>query len=401
MKKLLILGGANAQVPTIKKAKALGCYVITCDYIPENPGHRYSDEYINVSTTDSEKVLAICAEKKVDGIISYGSDPGAVTAAYAADRLHLTGGGFLATQLLAQKDRFRKFQKENQMNCPIFMSIASEAELGRLSDFVFPCIVKPVDSSGSKGITVVNDRSGLKGAYDYAVGFSRIGKVIFEEYIHTERHQLHGDGLVVNGKLIFLELGEQRFRNCVPVGSSCPADISDGMKEAAWHEVRKHIEKSGFCSGGINVELRISLDGKIYIIEIGPRTGGNYIPELMQTATGFDEITAALQLAIGEFNAANYKRSHCRYCFQYIIGSHKDGIFDKLYICSEIEDQIEYLWVHKKKGDRVSVYTNSSGVVGVAIIVFQTQQQMEHTIASIDDYIRVELMEEHNENKSK
>ena len=73
--------------------------------------------------------------------------------------------------------------------------------------------MKPVDSSGSKGITVVNDRRDLEQAFDYAIEFSRTGKVIVEEYIHTACHQLHGDGIVVNGKLIFMELGEQRFRD--------------------------------------------------------------------------------------------------------------------------------------------------------------------------------------------
>ena len=93
MKKLFILGGAYSQVSAIKRAKELGYYVITCDYLPENPGHKYSDEYINISTTDSKKILSVCEEIEIDGIIAYGSDPGAVTAAYVAEKLHLKGGG--------------------------------------------------------------------------------------------------------------------------------------------------------------------------------------------------------------------------------------------------------------------------------------------------------------------
>lgn len=399
MKKLLILGGAYSQVPAINRARELGYYVITCDYLPENPGHKYSQEYINVSTTDCEKVLVKCEEIGIDGIIAYGSDPGAITAAYVAEKLQLDGGGFLATQIFARKDKFREFQKENQINHPAFACCLQKTDIKNLTDFALPCIVKPVDSSGSKGITVVNDRRDLERAFDYAIGFSRTGKVIVEEYIHTACHQLHGDGIVVNGKLIFMELGEQRFRDCVPIGSACPANMDEKLKESAWKEVSRHIEKCGFQTGGINIELRISLDGKIYIIEIGPRTGGNYIPELMQTATGFDEISASLQLAMGEFRTTDYQRTSAQYCFQYIIGSHGDGIFQNVYISEEIKEQIEFLWIHKKKGDKVFDYKNSSGVVGVAIIKFQSWQQMEHVIDAIDNYIRVELMEEKNENK--
>ena len=399
MKKLLILGGAYSQISAIKRAKELGYYVITCDYLPENPGHKYSDEYINLSTTDIEKVLSVCEEKGINGIISYGSDPGAVTAAYVSDRLHLDGGGLSATQILARKDKFREFQRDNQMDFPAFVCCSEKADTERIKNFALPCIVKPVDSSGSKGITVVNNRQDLINAFDYAVSFSRIGKVIFEEFIETACHQLHGDGIVLDGELVFMELGEQRFRNCVPIGSSCPANISDEIKRIAWNEVDRHIKKSGFRSGGINIELRISLDGKLYIVEIGPRTGGNYIPELMLTATGFDEISASLQLAMGEFDAAKYKRVHTQYCFQYIIGSHADGIFDQVYIYEEIKSQIEFLWIHKKRGDRVFDYRNSSGVVGVAIIKFPNRQQMESVIAKIDDYIRVELVEKKYETK--
>lgn len=398
MKKLFILGGAYSQVSAIKRAKELGYYVITCDYLPENPGHKYSDEYINISTTDSKKILSVCEEIEIDGIIAYGSDPGAVTAAYVAEKLHLKGGGLSATQILARKDKFRKFQNENQMNAPAFACCSQEAEVENILDFMLPCIVKPVDSSGSKGITIVDDPGDLKQAFKYAMGFSRIGKVIFEEYIHTKYHQLHGDGIVVNGELIFMELGEQRFRDCVPIGSSCPANVSDDIKESAWNEVRNHIKKCGFQTGGINVELRISLEGKIYIIEIGPRTGGNYIPELMQTATGFDEISASLHLAMGEFDISS-RRTHMQYCFQYIIGSHEDGIFDKVYLSEEIEEQIEFLWIHKKRGEKVFDYRNSSGVVGVAIIKFQTRQEMDRIIGTIDDYIRVEVTEEKHEIK--
>ena len=88
-----------------------------------------------------------------------------------------------------------------------------------------------------------------------------------------------------------------------------------------------------------------------------------------------------------------------QYCFQYIIGSHEDGIFDKVYLSEEIEEQIEFLWIHKKRGEKVFDYRNSSGVVGVAIIKFQTRQEMDRIIGTIDDYIRVEVTEEKHEIK--
>ena len=86
-----MLGGSHFQVPAIKYAKSAGYYVITADYLPDNPGHKYSDEYYNVSTINDKKVLNLAERLKIDGIISYASDPGAPAAAYVAEKLSLPG----------------------------------------------------------------------------------------------------------------------------------------------------------------------------------------------------------------------------------------------------------------------------------------------------------------------
>ena len=93
MKKLMILGGARYALPVIEAAKALNIYTITCDYLPNNIAHRYSDEYVNVSIIDKEIVLKIAKTLKIDGIISFACDPGVVTAAYVAEKMNLPNVG--------------------------------------------------------------------------------------------------------------------------------------------------------------------------------------------------------------------------------------------------------------------------------------------------------------------
>ena len=92
MKKILMLGGNFLQMTAIKRAKELGYYVISVDYLPNNPGHKYSDEYHNISTIDKEAVLKLAREKQIDGILSYASDVSAPTAAYVAEKLNLPLG---------------------------------------------------------------------------------------------------------------------------------------------------------------------------------------------------------------------------------------------------------------------------------------------------------------------
>ena len=86
MKKLLLLGGSRYILPVIKKAHELGIYVITCDYLPNNIAHKYSDRYCNVSIIEKDAVLKVAQENKIDGVMSFACDPGVVTASYVAEK---------------------------------------------------------------------------------------------------------------------------------------------------------------------------------------------------------------------------------------------------------------------------------------------------------------------------
>ena len=104
-----MLGGSMQQIPAIVQAKEKGLYTITCDYLPENPGHKYSDEFHNVSTTDKQAVLELARKLDIDGIVAYASDPAAPTAAYVAQELGLPGNPYESVEILTQKDLFRDF----------------------------------------------------------------------------------------------------------------------------------------------------------------------------------------------------------------------------------------------------------------------------------------------------
>ena len=119
MKRLMILGGSNYIIPVIKAAHELGCYVITCDYLPNNIAHKYSDEYSNVSIIDKKAVLETAQKLKIDGIMSFACDPGVVTGAYVAEKMGLPSvGSYEAVSILQNKSRFRSFLSEHGFNVP-------------------------------------------------------------------------------------------------------------------------------------------------------------------------------------------------------------------------------------------------------------------------------------------
>lgn len=389
LKKILMLGGAFSQVPAIKRAKEMGHYVITCDYLPQNPGHAFSDEYVNISTIDKEAVLEFAMVQNIDGIIAYASDPSAMTAAYVSDAMGIPGATFESVNLLCEKDLFRKFQKENGFHAPDFYSISELTELESVVHKIqYPCMVKPVDSSGSKGVRRIENQTQLYEAVESAFKFSRCGRVVIEQYIESPYNQLHGDGVVIDGKLSFVALGEQRFRNSVPIGSSFPATLEKSIMENVYAEISRVIECSKYKCGGVNIEVRVTDDGEIYVIEIGPRTGGNYIPQLMELATGEDEMTAVLQLALGE-QCRIKSPERLQHCFQYIIGGEESGRFKELYIDDYMKKKVVDLFVHRSPGEWIDEYENSNGVVGVALLKFENAEEMEQDIYNIRQHIRV------------
>lgn len=388
-----MLGGAYSQIPAIKRARELGYYVITCDYLPANPGHVFADEYAEISTTDKEAVLRFAREKDIDGIIAYASDPSAATAAYVCDAMQLSGADYESVRLLSEKDLFRRFQKENGFCAPGFIVLTKPEELtDAISRIKYPCMVKPVDSSGSKGVCRIEKQTGLQQAVAGAFPFSRCGRVIVEECIESPYNQLHGDGVVVDGKLLFVALGEQRFKHSAPIGTSFPARLDQSLMRDVYEEVSRVVERSGFLCGGINIEVRVTEQREIYVIEIGPRTGGNYVPQIMELATGGDEVDAVLQIAMGEPCTVE-PVEHVQCCFQYIIGSDVSGPFREIFFDEYIRDKVACTYIHKQKGEPVGEYENSSGVVGVALLKFKDPEEMENDIKNIKQHIKV-LVEE-------
>ena len=159
MKKLMLLGGLRYLVPVIKAAKEMGHHVITCDYLPDNIAHKYSDEYCNVSITDKEAVLKVAKQLNIDGIMSFAVDPGVATAAYVSEQLNLPSAGpYKSIQILQNKGLFREFLEKHNFNVPKSKSYNQiDKALQSFDYFDLPVIVKPVDSAGSKGVSKVTN----------------------------------------------------------------------------------------------------------------------------------------------------------------------------------------------------------------------------------------------------
>lgn len=398
MKKLLILGAMEMHVPLIQRAKEMGNYVITVDYIPENPGHKLADEAYFDSTTDLDAVLKLSKKLNIDGIMTYNSDPAAPTAAYVAEKLGLPGNSYQSVKIMSEKNLFRDFLISNGLNAPKFGNYLNiEDALCHINDFSFPIIIKPVDSSGSKGVTVVNNVKDIQKAIECALEKSRSKKFIIEEYIEPVGKQLHGDGFVQNGKVVFLHLGDHHFdstiNNLVPYSTTYPTEHPVEIINACKNQIQDFMSKVGFMNGGFNVELRISnKDNKLYIIDIGARNGGNFTPKVIEYGSGFNFLDRAIKIALGE-NIDDIKMTDkvSNFVSYLILHSDKNGVLNNIVLDKMIEDRIIEKHIYLKSGDKVETFLGANAALGVLIMKYESREVMDEIVEKFPSLYKVEL----------
>ena len=263
MKKLMLLGGMRYLVPVIETAHKMGVYVITCDYLPDNIAHKYSDEYVNVSILEKEKVLEEARKRKIDGILSFACDPGVVTAAYVAEKMNLpTSGPLESIEILQNKGKFRKFLTENNFNVPVAKQYTNIDEaLKETEMFNWPVIVKPTDSAGSKGVTKVSKKENLKDAIEYALKYSHCNEFIIEDFLEKVNDSSDCDSFSINGELKFVSFSAQKFdEKCenpyTPAAYTFPATISKKHQEELKNEIQRLLKLLNMKSSIYNIETR-------------------------------------------------------------------------------------------------------------------------------------------------
>ena len=397
-RKLMLLGGLRYLLPVIDAAHDIGCHVITCDYLPDNIAHKYSDEYHNVSILDKDAVLSLAQDLKIDGIMSFAVDPGVVTAAYVADRMGLPQAGpYESVCILQNKERFRSFLETNGFNVPKSKGFSTYAEAYADRDyFSWPVIVKPVDSAGSKGVSRVESPENLKPAFDNAKSHSFSGKVIIEEFIDKDGCSSDSDCFSVDGELKFVSFSAQRFDESAsnpytPAAYSWPSTMTKAQKSELTSELQRLIALLGMRTSIYNVETRVGKNGKCYIMEVSPRGGGNRLAEMLRMATGVDMITAAVKAALGEKVTDITQKPYDGHWAEVILHADRSGTFQGLEISPELEPYVveKDLWVNV--WDTISSFNGANDAIGTLVMKFGSKKDMETGFRKQSEWLKVRI----------
>ena len=333
---------------------------------------------------------------QIDGIMSFAVDPGVVAASYVQNKMNLPSfGPYESVEILQHKDKFRKFLADNGFNTPWAFGFSDKQEaLSSIEKFSYPLIVKPTDAAGSKGVTRVDDKIALSDAIDYAFAHSLKGHIIVEEFIEKEGCSSDSDCFSLNGELKVATFSAQRFDEnaagvFTPAAFSWPSTMSMQACSELRDEIQRLLTLLHMRTSIYNIETRVGINGKPYIMEVSPRGGGNRLAEMVRYSTGVDMITACVQAAVGDEVRNIEQKPLNGHWAEIILHADKEGDFQCLQIDPSLPAEVveEDLWV--KKGDHVHGFEAANDAIGTLVLRFESQEDLEQVIENQSKWLKV------------
>ncbi len=391
--KLLILGGGLFQTAFIETAVQMGLEVITLDYLPSNPGHRLAHRYINLNFTDVAAVVEAARRERIDGVAVFASDSALPAAAQTAVELGLWAPSVEVVEICVRKDKFRHFQAAKGLPRPRFVSGASwdEAE-EEITSWDFPLLLKPADASGSRGILRFDRGS----APDLLEGFaetgrlSRCGVVCAEEYLPGR--DLTAEGFLIEGRAERFFLTEKRCQDLVVKGHRVPSAESMEVYWAAKALVEAHWDALGYADGPFDADLRLS-EGRLTVLEMSPRLGGNGVPLILDRCWGVNLLEASLNLALRRPVVLKSPRSP-RGTASVNLGLPLPGRIVGFKDANEVQRRVPAvaaLYSRLEAGMETEAHTHGGNVLAMAVFDCLTAEDYEPMVRKIESALGIEM----------
>lgn len=300
MKKILILGAGEMQIPVIQKVNEMGYESIALDYDEKAVGFEYAQKKYVVSSTDAEKVLEVAKKEKVDAVLTTSDYPVNVVAK-VCKILNLPAMSPEVANICTNKYLQRKLFSDNGINAPKFYLISDDKDIEGFKDF--PYIVKPVDSSASRGVKKVANIEEMREAIKDAIEYSRSGQVLIEQFVGGKEFSV--ETLTQNDKTTIVNITEK-----LVIGEDYGYFVEDTHIEPArisaedWALIEEQVRKAITCIKANNCPSHTEVklwNGMAYIIEMACRLGGDYITsDLVPLSTGIDMLANLVNLALGK-----------------------------------------------------------------------------------------------------
>lgn len=391
------------QLPFVTLAKKMGYHTITMDNVPSNIAHTFSDEQAFISTVNKEKVLDFAREANIDAVVTCASDLALSTMAYVSKALGLNAVPEKSVSQTVNKGNFREFLLKNSFNVPHFFLFSSEKDaLDKIQGLKGKWILKPTDSSGSKGVCLLQAgelNQGVKTLVKNAFSFSQTNQIILEEFIEGENYSIDGfinekqiEMLVVTNKL----LTPLPLRT--PIAHLLPGKIIGTTKSKISSLVKDILSKLAVVSTPFDFDIVVDKSGKIYFLEMSLRIGGNGIPRLVKYSESYDLYKSALLCALGETIPTHKKKIRHKQTGVFLIYSDKKGVVtsfkDSTSLMEEFSPILKEVVFDVAVGDNVEAFVSGNHRLGHYILQTSTRDQLLQASKKVMEKISLKVTKE-------
>lgn len=307
-KKIMILGASTLQLPAIKKAKELGYQVVVVDMNPDAIG--FKEEGISkevISTIDIPLVAEAAKRHKINGIMTLASDMPMRTVATVAEEMNLVGISEETALRATDKAEMREALKKANVPVPMFFEVDNKKEylnaVCQVKEAGYKCIIKPVDNSGSRGISLLPNYNEvtIERAFNYSKEYTRSGSLMVEEFM--EGPEVSVETLSISGKCHVIQITDKLTTGApyfVEMGHSQPSQLAENVKQKICEIAIAANKAIGIENGPSHTEIKVTKDGP-KIVELGARLGGdNITTHLVPLSTGVDMVECCIKIALGE-----------------------------------------------------------------------------------------------------
>lgn len=401
MKKILIVGGGVNQMPLAHASKREGYFTIVVDYAGEKcPAYTIADRFYNVSTQDEASIFEVAKKEGVDGIIS-NSEPSMLIVNSIAKRLGLNGNTVEGVKDLISKSRFRDLQRRAGVYTPNHFEVATEEEVVLvLEKLSFPIIIKPGESSATRGCRVIEkfDGENITKAFLACKQLSRNQKVVIEEYVEMPSlRTIEGDIFVMGDTILWDGLfytTRASWAPMVPMTYTAPILMDEDKQEMIKTSVSRVLKTNGVRFGEFNMEGFFTKTGEFFIIEINARQGGNFLPDFLQRYTGIDYNRLLVTTCVNDdyyWNSILATSRNYRYVILNSVYCPEEGVYKGLSFDSSIKENVKDVRELLTVGDKVEKCVDGTNIVASVMLEFDSMEELYDVTPKVIDSIHVEL----------
>ena len=314
MKKIAIIGANEFQNPLIEKAKEMGFETHVFAWEAGDIGERTADVFHPISITEKQAIWDVCRAVGVAACCSIGSDLAVGTVNYIQRKLGNPCNPEITDTVATDKYEMRQALRDAGVACPGFLKVRAVPAAEALAGLTYPMIVKPTDRSGSRGIFKVTNYAELSAAVPQSIAQSFGRQAIIEEFIDGPEYSC--ESVSFEGEHTVLALTKKHTTGTphfIETGHVEPSDIPAELIPTVHGQVKAALDALHIQYGASHAEFKLASDGRVRIIEVGARMGGDCIgSDLVYLSTGIDFMAAVIDTALGKAPDLAVKRPPCQ-----------------------------------------------------------------------------------------